>query len=277
MTAILPAADLDIIIVNHNTSSDLQACLASLASAPPAVSHHICVVDNASADDSVARVRSQWPGVEVLSLSENGGFAHANNIGIRGTSARLMLLLNSDTLVPAGAIDRLIDRLEATAAVVAGPRLVDGTGRPEISWGPMLSPLGEARQLFRVRLAASRASWAQRSVERLLSREREVDWVSGACLLVRRAAAESAGLLDERFFMYEEDVDFCAAIRANGGTVVYTPAAHVVHLRGRSVAAAGRPVAPWYDRSHVLFYEKHAPRWAPVLRIWLATRGRAIR
>lgn len=268
---------LDIIIVNHNTSADVQACLASLHAAPPARPHHICVVDNGSSDGSVAAITAGWPAVEVAALDANVGFAAANNIGIRRTRAPLVLLLNSDTRVPAGAIDRLVARLEATGAVAAGPRLVDAAGAPEVSFGPMLSPLGEARQLVRVRMARSRAAWAQGAIRRLLARERIVDWVTGACLLVRRAAAEEAGLLDERYFMYEEDVDFCAALRARGGRVIFAPDAEVVHLRGRSFAASGRPASPLYDRSHLRFYEKHAPHWAPLLRAWLAVRGRAIR
>lgn len=268
---------LDIIIVNFNTSSDVQACLASLHAAPPARPHHVCVVDNGSTDDSVVAITARWPNVEVVALGTNLGFAAANNAGIRRTSAPLVLLLNSDTLVPAGAIDRLVGRLEATGAVAAGPRLVDGNGAPEVSFGPMLSPLAEARQLLRVRMARSRADWAQRAVARLLSRERTVDWVTGACLLVRRAAADEAGLLDERYFMYEEDVDFCAALRARGGRVIFTPEAEVVHLRGRSFATSGHAISPLYDRSHLRFYEKHAPHWAPLLRAWLAMRGRAIR
>jgi len=87
---------------------------------------------------------------------------------------------------------------------------------------------------------------------------------------VRRDAATAAGLLDERFFMYEEDVDFCASVRRNGGRVIFTPRAEVVHLRGRSPAAERRRTE--YDRSHMAFYEKHAPGWVPWLRLWLQLR-----
>lgn len=268
---------LDIIIVSYNTSADLQACLASLHAAPPELPHQICVVDNASSDGSAEAVRLHWPGVRVIPLDENAGFAAANNAAIRRTSSPLILLLNSDTVVPAGAVDRLIERLEATGATAAGPRLVNAAGEPEVSFGPMLSPLAEAVQRMRVRLAASAAPWARRYIARLVGQERMVDWVSGACLLVRRQAAEAAGRLDERYFMYEEDVDFCAALRSRGGRILFTPAAQIVHLRGRSFAATGRVASPLYDRSHVLFYEKHAPFWGPLLKAWLALRGRAIR
>jgi GT2 family glycosyltransferase len=100
--------------------------------------------------------------------------------------------------------------------------------------------------------------------------------VSGACLLVRRDAALSAGCFDERYFLYEEDVDFCAALRARGGRVIFTPYAEVVHLRGRSQRPGNVGASGHYDRSHVAFYEKHLPGWAPWLRAWLRIRGRSI-
>ena len=137
----------------------------------------------------------------------------------------------------------------------------------------MLSPFAELAQSMRVRMATGGGALLRPYIERLVAHERFVDWVSGACLLVRRAEAVAAGLLDERYFMYEEDVDFCAALRARGGRVLFTPAATVVHLRGGSHAGHAGPSAE-YDRSHMLFYEKHLPGWAPLLRVWKRVRGR---
>jgi hypothetical protein len=112
-----------------------------------------------------------------------------------------------------------------------------------------------------------------RRVERLTRYEHYVDWVSGAALLVRRADAEAVGLLDERYFLYTEDVDFCAAMRAAGRRVLFTPAAEIVHLRGRSRATAPAVMNEAYRRSHLAFYEKHHPRWAPVLKLYLKLKG----
>ena len=100
-----------------------------------------------------------------------------------------------------------------------------------------------------------------------------MDWVSGAVLLVYRADAEAAGLLDERYFLYTEDVDFCAAIRARGRRVLFTPEATVTHLRGRSRATVPGAMNAAYRRSHLAFYEKHHPYWAPLLRIYLRLKG----
>jgi N-acetylglucosaminyl-diphospho-decaprenol L-rhamnosyltransferase len=268
---------IDIVIVNYNNREDLAGCLRSLFEARPASLGRVMVVDNGSTDDSLAHVAGTWPEVEGMALGANLGFAAANNVGIRAASAPLVLLLNSDTVVPAGSIDTLAARLEATAAVAAGPLLVDADGRPEVSFGAMLSPWSEVRQSVRVRLARSRHGVARTLIDRLVSRERAVDWVSGGCLLVRRQQALDAGLLDERYFLYEEDVDFCAALRARGGTILFTPQARVVHLRGRSVRRAGLAATRHYDRSHLAFYQKHRPAWEPVLRWWMRARGRNVR
>jgi GT2 family glycosyltransferase len=262
-------ADLAIVIVSYNTKDDLENCLKSLHDPPPLVSHEIVVVDNASTDGSADAVRSRWPDVHVIPLKSNAGFARANNEGIRYTRSELILLLNSDTVVPAGAIDRLVQALrELPGASIVGPRLVDRMGNPELSFGRMIGPFAELRQKAIIRLG--RLS----RIARLTSRTRLVDWVSGACLLVRRDIAQAAGLLDERYFMYCEDVDFCAAVRAQGGRVYFTAAAEVIHLCGRSSASNPSATRQAYRRSQLAFYQKHHPRWEPFLRGYLALRGK---
>jgi len=255
--------DVSIIIVSFNARADLERCLQSLHDAPPVCAHEIIVVDNASSDASAAAAR-RWPDVRVIENSANVGFARANNTGIRASRGRNLLLLNSDTIVPPGAIDALLFALDRDQRVgVVGPRLVDGDGRAELSAGGMVGPWNELRQKF---LMPQRA-------ESLSRQEHFPDWVSGACLLVRRGDAEAAGLLDERFFMYFEDVDFCAAIRARGKRVLFTPSAEVTHLRGRSRASAEPETARAYNRSQMAFYEKHHPSWVPFLRLYQRLRG----
>lgn len=263
---------LAIVIVSYNTRRDLEACLAALASNAPAIDHEIVVVDNQSSDGSADAARGA--GVRVVEMGRNAGFSAANNAGIRATTGDLVLLLNSDTLVPAGAIDRLIERLVATSAMVAGPRIVDANGRPEISFGRMITPLNELRRKRLSRNYEQGDASAVAYVDRETRREQFVDWVTGACLLARRAEAEAVGLLDERFFLYTEDVDFCASIRARGGRVLFTPAAEITHLRGRSRASNPGLSNDFYTRSHIAFYEKHHRLWAPLLRGYLAVKRR---
>jgi hypothetical protein len=269
------AIGLDVIIVSFNTRNDLLACLDSLAAGRPRDLRQVVVVDNASSDGSADAVRAAFPSVAVIALDRNAGFAAANNAGIRATTAPLILLLNSDTIVPPGAIDAMVARLASRAdAAVLGPRLVDASGRAELSFGRMMSPVNELRQKLLVRWQARQVGPAVRWIERATREERAVDWVSGACLLVRRADAEAVGLLDERYFMYAEDVDFCAAIRRRGRTVLFAPVAEIVHLRGRSRAAAPAAVEAAYRRSQIAFYEKHHPAWTPWLKAYLRLRGR---
>jgi GT2 family glycosyltransferase len=265
---------LSIVIVSFNTRADLERCLESLFAAPPSVTHEIVVVDNASHDGSPDAVRARWPSVHVSQLTTNAGFSAANNAGIRASTGELILLLNSDCTVPAGAVDALIARLAASpAAAVAGPRLVDGGGRTELSFGPMISPLAELRQKWKISLYERRVGWMERRIMRATSQERYVDWVSGAALLAYRADLQAVGLLDERYFLYTEDVDLCAAVRARGRRILFTPSVTITHLRGRSRATRPAASNAAYRRSHLAFYEKHHPRWAPVLRAYLRLRG----
>jgi GT2 family glycosyltransferase len=265
---------LSIVIVSYNTRFVLENCLESLDAGSLGIPHDITVVDNASGDGSADAVRERWPYVRVLEQERNVGFAAANNVGIRATRGELVLLLNSDTVVPTGAIDVLVKRLLAHPdAAVAGPRLVDAGGRTEISFGRMIGPFAEARRKALLALDDRGVAIVRRSVASATAKERYVDWVSGACLLVHRADAEAVGLLDERFFLYTEDVDFCASIRARGRRILFTPHAQFTHLRGRSRATAPAAMNDAYRRSQIAFYEKHHPRWAPILRAYLRLKG----
>jgi GT2 family glycosyltransferase len=158
---------LTIVIVSYNASRHLESCLESLTASPPSTPHQIIIVDNASPDDSVAMVRRRWPAVTVIVQPANAGFAAANNAGFRASDSELVLLLNNDTIVPAGAIDALVVRLFARPDVaVAGPRLVDGDGRPELSFGRMISPFNELRQKLTLALYRRGVGFVSRWIER---------------------------------------------------------------------------------------------------------------
>jgi GT2 family glycosyltransferase len=268
------APELSIVIVSYNARADLEACLDSLGTHPPRLRHEVVVVDNASTDGSAEAAATRAPAVRMVQQPSNSGFAAANNVGIRQTTGELILLLNSDTVVPSGAIDALVRRLRETpAAAAAGPKLVDGSGKAELSFGPMISPWAEVWQKSLISLHARGVAPASRWVERSTSREHFVDWVSGAALLVYRRDAEAVGLLDERFFLYTEDVDFCARLRARGRRILFTPSAQIVHLRGRSRASAPAQMNAAYRRSQLAFYAKHHPRWLRLLRWYLKLKG----
>ena len=267
-------SELTIVIVSYNTRTDLDRCLSKFTTDPPALPHDIVVVDNASSDGSAEAVRTGWPSVTLVESGDNLGFARAVNRGLAETESRLVLLLNPDALPTGGAVDHLVAVLqEEPGAAVVGPRLVDGEGRLEISFGPMLSPSAEIWQkLLRVG-HARRLPLLAWLADRRAARRRDVDWVSGACLLVSRAALDAAGGLDERFFLYTEDVDLCASIRAGGGRVIFTPEVEVRHRRGQPRRHDPAHAQDAYRRSHLAFYAKHHPRLHWLLRFYLRLRG----
>jgi GT2 family glycosyltransferase len=257
---------LAIIVVTHNARDDVARLLDSLTTPPPSVAHEIVIVDNASTDGALELVRSRFPQLRVIEAGGNLGFAKGNNIGIRATASELVLLLNPDTIVPSGAIDRLTAHLDALPGVaIIGPRIVDSAGHAELSIGGPVNPWREAARKTLLSLDARGSLVARRWIEEQTTREHDVEWVTGACLLVRRADAEAVGLLDERYFLYLEDVDFCAAVKARGRRILFSPVVEIVHLRGRSgVGDASHARAAWHE-SHLAYYRKHSPFWAPVL------------
>jgi len=277
------APALSVLVVNFNTRDLLGACLRSLPAALRRHGHEVIVADNGSTDGSVAMLRREWPSVAVLELGANLGFARANNRALARARGRYALLLNSDTEVQPDSLDRLVDFLDVTpSAGVAAPRLLNtdlsdqGTARafptpPAVLFGRR-SPL---TRLF------PRNRWSRRY---MVGRDRsgdgpfEVDWVSGACLMVRREVVATAGPLDEGFFMYWEDADWCRRIKTAGYRVYCVPGARVVHHEGQSGGNRRARLVWTFHRSAYRYYVKHhAPQpWNPlraVAGVGLAARA----
>lgn len=265
-----------IVIVSFNVRDELDACLRALPAAVGGVAAAIAVVDNGSTDGTVEMLRERWPAIQLIETGTNVGFARANNIGIEHTRSELVLLLNPDTIPGPTSIARLIERLrDHPEAAATGPRLVDATGVPELSFGWSMSPLGELRQKTIEGLARQGVGPMQRWLARALRTAGTRDWVSGACLLARRSDLEAVGLLDERFFMYAEDIDLCVSFRRRGRTVRFEPDVEVPHLRGRS-GASNPELERRRRESHLAYYRKHHPLWAPVLYWYLRMTGRPV-
>lgn len=236
-------ADLAVIIVNWNAAAYLPAALASLFANQGGLTMQVWLIDNASTDGSPALVRARFPQVEVVVNSTNVGFAAANNQGLRLAQARYVLLLNPDTFLPDGALAQLVAYLEAHPDVgVVGPRLVGGRGKIQggaAGYDPSPATLfSYATFLYRLFPGRVRGLWLPQA---LYARGEPiaVDWVSGACMLVRREAILAAGPLDEGYFMYVEDVEWCRRIRAAGYRVICHPGISVVHYIGGSTRQLG--------------------------------------
>ena len=266
--------ELAIIIVNFNTRAHLEACLQSIHDSNLSVRHEIIVVDNASTDGSVEAVRLNWPSVRVIAINENLGYARANNLAIRSTNSELILLLNGDTIISKGSIDGLVQELRMNPDIaIVGPQLVDGSGKVELSFGHMISPLNEARQKLLNLALTSNIPLLSNYMTRIVIKRHSPDWISGACLLVRRSDTEAAGLLDERFFLYGEDVDFCCSVRQLGRRLLFVPEIKIIHYRGRSGVIAPSATHAAYRRSQLTFYAKHHPAWLPILRLYLSAKN----
>lgn len=255
--------DLSLIIVAYNSADLLRATLSSVVQYTHDITYELIVIDNASSDTSVAAVAREFPAVRLIRNQRNLGFAVANNRGIRLSSGRYVGLLNPDTLLRDDALSALVRRLDADPQVGAvGPQLLqpDGTAQ-RYSYGDAPSP----GYLLRRRLARLRGrdlhDWRGTQSQR-------VDWVAGTCLIVRRAAIEAAGLLDEQFFLYFEDVDWGVRLNQAGWPIVFVPTTAIVHIGGGSV---GRGSSPHYDRSLVRLYAKHYGGLS-ALGVWSALR-----
>ena len=265
---------LAIIIVTFNSIAEIDACLDSLIGHTTPFPTTITVVDNASKDGTAAHVRQKYPMVQVIDSGGNIGFAKANNIGIRATKGDYVLLLNPDTVAPPGAIQTLVRGLASHPdAAIAGSRLLSDRGFPELSWGDKITPWNETKQMIFSRLYLRKLRFIVRKMDRLSRQARQVDWVSGACMVIRRPDLEAVGLLDERYFMYNEDVDLCIEMKKRGRSTLYIAGAEVLHYRGKSA-----PKNPELERrrqqSHVAYYEKHLPAWTPLLRVYLKATGK---
>ena len=267
---------LAIIIVTYNSATEIGPCLDSLVGHTEPFPTTITVVDNASSDGTVGMVRARWPGVQVIESPTNAGFSRANNLGIRATGGDYVLLLNPDTVAPPGAIQTLVRGLAAHPdAAIAGARLLSEHGFPELSWGDPIGPWNELKRKVFSALYHRKIRSIVRKVDQLSRQAREVSWVSGACMVIRRPDLEAVGLLDERFFMYTEDVDLCIAMTKRGRTVLYVAGAELLHYRGRS-AARNPATERLYRRSQLAYYEKHLPHWAGLLRTYLKLTGKSL-
>lgn len=265
---------LAIIIVTFNSAEEIDGCLQSLVGHTDPFPTTITVVDNASRDGTADHIRRRWPTVSVIEAGANLGFARANNLGIRATQSEFVLLMNPDTVAPPAAIQTLVRGLASHPdAAIAGPRLLNDSGFPELSWGVRVTPWTELRQMVFSRLYHRKVRRYVRQIDKVSRQAREVAWVSGACMLIRRPDLEAVGLLDERFFMYLEDVDLCLAMTRRGRTVLYVAGAEVVHYRGRS-APKNPDLERQRQQSHVVYYEKNLPGWAPLLRTYLKATGK---
>ncbi|MGH6836649.1 MAG: glycosyltransferase family 2 protein [Methylocella sp.] len=230
---------LTVIIVSWRVPDLLRGCLRSLLaeSALPGGALEIVVVDNASGDETVEMVRGEFPEVRLIEQPENLGFGRANTLAFEQTRSEYVLLLNPDTVISDRGIARLLAHMQAHPDVAAmGCRLCNGDGSLQRWTGGRFPTLANvaAHYLLPARLLSFAGVDSSLYLARDVKSDVEADWVSGACLLLRRSQVP-APLFDPAYWMYGEDIDLCRRIRAAGGRVVYTPIVTVKHLQGASM------------------------------------------
>lgn len=254
--------DVSIIIVNWNTRDLLHDCLQSIMQ-QTSCPHEIIVVDNASADGSAEMVQAEFPDTILIANTENSGFAAANNQGMRIARGRTVLLLNPDTLILSHVIDRMLVWLDHHAEVgCVGCQVMEGPGivqRTCFSDPDLLNLLIVEFGLMRLShwIPAFGRPWYKGWDRRS---EREVDVVSGMFMLVPRAVMARVGLLDDAFFVYAEEADWCRRIREAGYSCVFAPEGQIIHLDGgsKSTSQIRSRMHVQMQKSHLIYARKHS-------------------
>ncbi|MCK5573683.1 MAG: glycosyltransferase family 2 protein [Bacteroidetes bacterium] len=250
---------LSIVIVNMNTWHVLQKCLRSVYRQTPDLDFEVIVVDNASSDGSPDRIRKEFQQVRLIQSSDNIGFAAANNRGLSIASGDYILLLNPDTEIRDQAILKVVRFMDSHPDVgIGGCKLVfsDGTIQQSLRSFPSVWNLfAESTFLYRLFPKTTLfGSYYMTHFDYLSTRQ--VDWLCGAFLMMQRALPEDIGFLDEQFYMYSEEIDYCYRAKQAGYTAWYFHEAEVVHHWG-GVSAVDQRVVLWMHGSQLLYLKKH--------------------
>ena len=282
--------DLAIIIVNYNTRDLLRVCLDSVYASSGEFSFHVTVVDNASDDGSIEMVQTEFPQARAIAAPRNGGFAYANNIGLRAYGfgqkkpsaalPRYALLLNPDTELPPTALSEMLALMDSRPDIgAAGPRLILPDGSLDKACRRSFpSPASFIyRGLGLSKLFPHNPRFAQYNLTYLPEdQETEVDSVVGAFMLVRREALEAVGLLDEAFFMYGEDLDWAFRIKQAGWKIWYYPKVVVYHHKGAASRGNVRVRRAFYE-AMAIFVRKHYRSQTNALLYYLIMAGIAVK
>lgn len=275
--------DLAIVIVNYNTRGLLRDCLASLLASRLEGSYAVYVIDNCSTDGSAAMVRAEFPAVHLIEQPTNSGYAAANNAGLRaagleGTSSpRYALLLNPDTLLKPDDLAQMVAFMDGhPEAGAAGPKLVRQDGSLDRACRRSFpSPENAFYRLSGLaRLFPRHPRFGRYNLGYLdPDQTAEVDSLVGAFMLMRGEALRQVGLLDERFFMYGEDIDLCYRIKERGHKIYYNPAVTVLHYKGAASRQRSSASIVHFYRAMALFHDKHYRARTFFLFNWLIYAG----
>ena len=270
---------LSIIIVNTNESKVLRPCLTSIFNETKGLDFEVIVIDNASADDSLMMLANHFAQVKVINNSENLGFAAANNRGILEARGDYILLLNPDTIVRDRAIQKTLAFMDLHPQVgIAGCKLLFPDGslqRSARSFPTLWNVFCEVSFLYRL-FPRSKLFGKYYLSYFDYDLEKEVDWLCGAFFMIRRGTYEKIGVLDEQFYMYTEEVDYCYRAKLAGDETWFVPEAEIVHFFG-GVNATSRRVVLWTNASQILYFQKYFRGVQLYTLIFLKYLGIAVR
>ena len=265
---------LSIVIVNYNTQKLLAGCLESIYAGANGTPFDVWVVDNHSRDSSVEMVKSRFPKVKLVENDSNLGFSRANNLVISQSNSEYILLLNPDTLVIGDSIDRMVKYMKEHPKVgIAGCKVLNADRTLQLACRRSIPTpkvaffrLTGLSKLFPKNPAVAKYNLTYCDPEET----HEVDAVSGAFLMIRRQVVEDIGPLDERFFMYGEEIDWCLRAKRAGWAVMYHPQAEIIHYKGESTKYNSRKAALEFYRAMYLFHKKHfAKDHSPVTNFFI--------
>lgn len=251
---------LSIIIVSWNVRDDLLKCLHSINENKPSCTYEVIIIDNASTDETADMIKKHFPEIKLIANHDNRGFAAANNQGMKVSQGEYILLLNPDTILHPKSFDILIDFLENNKDVGAcGPKLLntDGSIQGSVRHFPSFRGALHRHTAFKFLgiFKSEYKNWVMHDFKN--DKQKDVDQIMGAALLVRKSITEQVGLMDERFFMYYEEVDLCYRIKQAGWRIVYIPQAVITHIGGGSsgqITVSKRIMA---TASLLEFFRKH--------------------
>lgn len=261
--------DLSIIIVSWNVKALLRECLMSIRKNISAIDFEVIVVDSASSDGSPQMVAEEFPWVTLISSEQNLGYPRGNNIGILVSSGRHVLILNPDTIILNDALSIMLNYLEDHIDVGAlGPQLLNADGTVQSSRRRFPSLItGIFESTWFEPFAPRRVLKGYYALDLPDDQENDVDWVTGACLMVPRRVIDHVGPFDEGYFMYSEELDWCRRIKDAGWRVVYLPQAKIIHYVGKSSEQAITARHVNFQQAKLRYYRKyHGPIAAGSLR-----------
>jgi GT2 family glycosyltransferase len=258
--------DLSIIILNYKTKGLLRECLKEIRTVSPNLNYEIIVVDNGSNDGTAEMMKNDFSDIKFVASCRNLGYAAGNNLGIKESRGRYVMIMNSDIIISTGSLEKLVSYMDNHSDVgVVGPKLLnpdrtlqDSCYRLPSFWVPVYrrTPLGKL-------------DFAKKELDKYLMKDwdhnfaREVDWLLGGCLLISREALNDVGLLDERYFAYYDDVDLCRSMWENKWRVVYYPEVSVIHFHRRESADGN-----WWTGIFKKVTRIHIKSWITYSKKW---------